>query len=244
MSHENNNIPPHADGEMVTGCVCPDHKLCNHGGTVQTPQGVVVDPAQEQKSQSKETDPIEDALDLIEKEMEKSETTDSLTPRQAAFVLEYLKERNATQAAIRAGYSINTAQQIGSENLSKPVIKAAINEQLRARARRSLITADSILADMHRLAQRCMQAEPVMVFDKIKGEWKHLGEDIGEPVYQFDSQGANKALENLARNQKLLTDKTEIGNLDGTNLNAPVIKRVYVATTDQAAQEMKPEDEQ
>ena len=49
-----------------------------------------------------------------------------LTPKQQRFVDEYLIDLNATQAAIRAGYSPKTAQQMGAENLSKPVIAEAI----------------------------------------------------------------------------------------------------------------------
>ena len=50
-----------------------------------------------------------------------------LKGKQAQFVLEYLKDRNATQAAIRAGYSAKTAGQIGDENLKKPKIRAAVD---------------------------------------------------------------------------------------------------------------------
>ena len=46
-----------------------------------------------------------------------------LTPKQEMFCYEYLIDLNATQAAIRAGYSENTANRIATENLSKPVIK-------------------------------------------------------------------------------------------------------------------------
>ena len=49
-----------------------------------------------------------------------------LTPKQARFVDEYLKDLNATQAAIRAGYSVKTAGQVGNENIKKPQIQAAI----------------------------------------------------------------------------------------------------------------------
>ena len=45
---------------------------------------------------------------------------DKLTPKQQQFVREYLIDFNATQAAIRAGYSPKTAQVIGAENLKKP----------------------------------------------------------------------------------------------------------------------------
>ncbi len=53
-----------------------------------------------------------------------------MTEKQRRFVDEYLIDLNATQAAIRAGYSESAAQQIGSENLSKPVIKNAIDSRL------------------------------------------------------------------------------------------------------------------
>ncbi len=75
-------------------------------------------------------------------------TTDNLpklTNKQRVFVEEYLVDHNATQAAIRAGYSENTAQEIGSENLSKPIIKSAIADAMEARSERTLITADWVL---------------------------------------------------------------------------------------------------
>ncbi|HVO65996.1 MAG TPA: terminase small subunit [Syntrophales bacterium] len=49
-----------------------------------------------------------------------------LTPKENLFVVEYLKDFNATQAAIRAGYSKKTARNIASENLTKPHIQTAI----------------------------------------------------------------------------------------------------------------------
>ncbi len=49
-----------------------------------------------------------------------------LTAKQETFCLEYLKDLNATQSAIRAGYSEKTAQRIGSENLSKPLVAERI----------------------------------------------------------------------------------------------------------------------
>ena len=49
-----------------------------------------------------------------------------LTARQQRFVDEYLVDLNATQAAIRAGYSKKTAKSVGHENLTKPDVKAAV----------------------------------------------------------------------------------------------------------------------
>lgn len=76
----------------------------------------------------------------------------SITAKQAAFVREYLIDKNATQAAIRAGYSKKTAQQIGDENLRKPVIRAAIDAALNDIAARTGITAERVLRERARLA--------------------------------------------------------------------------------------------
>lgn len=71
-----------------------------------------------------------------------------LTPKQAAFVREYLVDLNATQAAIRAGYSANSADVIGSENLGKPEIAAAITAAKLERSQRVGITAADVLHEL------------------------------------------------------------------------------------------------
>jgi len=68
-----------------------------------------------------------------------------LTPKQKAFVQEYLIDLNATQAAIRAGYSKKTAAKIGSENIQKPDIIAAIAKRSQQRSERTEINADWVL---------------------------------------------------------------------------------------------------
>lgn len=55
---------------------------------------------------------------------------DTLSEKQRLFCIEYLKDFNATQAAIRAGYSKKTAQEIGAENLTKPIIQNEISSQV------------------------------------------------------------------------------------------------------------------
>lgn len=74
-----------------------------------------------------------------------------LTAKQRAFVREYLIDLNATQAAIRAGYSADTAKQIGSENLSKPDVAAAIQAAMDSRAERTDITADRVLKELAKI---------------------------------------------------------------------------------------------
>ncbi|MDT8894196.1 terminase small subunit [Halomonas sp. I1] len=73
-----------------------------------------------------------------------------LTPRQSRFVDEYLVDLNATQAAIRAGYSERTARQTGAQNLSKPNITDAIEQRKAHRSERTRIDADYVL---HRLVE-------------------------------------------------------------------------------------------
>jgi phage terminase small subunit len=72
----------------------------------------------------------------------------ALTAKQARFAEEYLVDLNATQAAIRAGYSEATAHAIGHENLGKPEIADAIAAAQAERANRTQITADRVLAEL------------------------------------------------------------------------------------------------
>ncbi len=122
-----------------------------------------------------------------------------LTAKQEMFCKEYLIDLNATQAAVRAGYSVKTAQQVGSENLSKPVIALCIQGLFNKRAEKVEITAEYVINSIKSVAERCMQAEKVM----------EQGEPTGE--FKFDASGANKSLELLGRHLKLFTDKVELG---------------------------------
>lgn len=76
----------------------------------------------------------------------------ALTDKQRLFCAEYIVDLNATQAAIRAGYSEHTARQMGTENLSKPVISAEIERLKAERLQRVGITADRVLIELARLA--------------------------------------------------------------------------------------------
>lgn len=74
-----------------------------------------------------------------------------MTPKQEAFVREYLIDLNATQAAIRAGYSEKTAYAIGNENLSKPEIAAALAAAQQTTAKRAEMTVDQHMEDLKRI---------------------------------------------------------------------------------------------
>lgn len=77
---------------------------------------------------------------------------DGLTAQQRRFVAEYLKDGNATQAAIRAGYSKKSAEQIGYQLLQKTSVAQAIAQQQKASIARTLGGADEVLAQMWQLA--------------------------------------------------------------------------------------------
>lgn len=76
----------------------------------------------------------------------------ALTPKQERFVAEYLIDLNATQAAIRAGYSEKTAYSSGHDNLKKPEVAAAIQAAMKAREQRTEITQDRVLQELARIA--------------------------------------------------------------------------------------------
>jgi hypothetical protein len=82
----------------------------------------------------------------------KAELQLGLTEKQQRFVAEYLVDLNATQAAIRAGYSADTAGSIGHENLQKPEIVLAIAEARKAQQERTQITADRVVMELGLIA--------------------------------------------------------------------------------------------
>jgi phage terminase small subunit len=76
----------------------------------------------------------------------------ALSTRRQAFVDEYLIDFNATRAAIRAGYSKDSAHALASRLLRQPAVKAAVEEAIAARAQRTRVTADRVIAEYARLA--------------------------------------------------------------------------------------------
>ncbi|MGO3890095.1 MAG: terminase small subunit [Paenalcaligenes sp.] len=81
----------------------------------------------------------------------------ALTAKQRRFVEEYLVDLNATQAAIRSGYSKKTARQIGEQNLSKLDIATAIQEAQQKRSERTEITQDMVLQELAKIGFANMQ---------------------------------------------------------------------------------------
>lgn len=117
----------------------------------------------------------------------------ALTEKQKRFCEEYIKDLNATQAAIRSGYSEKTAGSIGDENLKKPEIRDYLKELQKDVSDRNKISVDWVVNRLKDISDRCMTAEPVMVWDDTKKTFVESGE------YKFDSSGANKATELLGK---------------------------------------------
>ena len=128
----------------------------------------------------------------------------NLTPTQAAIVREYLVDLNATQAAIRAGYSEKSAARIGVELLNKTHIAQAVATAQAKRARRVEVTQDYVLSNLVEIVERTMQRAPVT---NRKGE--QIMDEDARAVWTFDAKGANKALELLGKHLGIFTDKVQ-----------------------------------
>lgn len=78
--------------------------------------------------------------------------SEKLTPKQERFIQEYLIDLNATQAAIRAGYSPDAAKDIGCENLAKPNIKNEIDKAIAERSKRTGVNQDRVIEELAKIA--------------------------------------------------------------------------------------------
>lgn len=146
----------------------------------------------------------------------------ALNPKQAAFVREYLVDLNATQAAVRVGYSEKTAKQQGSRLLTNADIRAAVDAAQQGRSERTKITADYVLENLQEVLERCMERAPVLV--RQGREMVQLVDEDGRNVWEFNANGANKSLELLGRNLAMWTERTEVSGPGGSPV--PIINIV------------------
>lgn len=100
----------------------------------------------------------------------------ALTPKQTAFVREYLVDMNATQAAIRAGYSPRSASRIAVELLNKTHVAQAVQEAQNARAAQSQRTAQDVLRDIQEVTRDARQSGQLKIALRgLELEGRHLG---------------------------------------------------------------------
>lgn len=153
-----------------------------------------------------------------------------LTKKQKLFIDEYLIDLNATQAAIRAGYSVESARDIGCENLTKPNIQQVIAERMAERSRRTGVNADRVVAELAKIA--FVNAEDVIDAETATIKPNAAREDtaaiqsvkvktFGEDGLEREIKMADKlkALELLGRHLGMFKDKVELSGTLETEKN-------------------------
>lgn len=139
----------------------------------------------------------------------------ALTPKQKLFVDEYLIDLNATQAAIRAGYSPNNADKIGSELLGKTRVSDAISKAMAERSRRTGINQDRILMELAKIA--LVNPANVVDFDEATILDSALPEDMAAVASVKVKRFPTKEGEGIEREIKFY-DKTKALDLAGRHL--------------------------
>lgn len=127
-----------------------------------------------------------------------------LTAKQRRFCDEYLIDLNATQAAIRAGYSEKNARNIASENLAKPNIKAYIDERMAEKESQLIATQDEVLKYLTSVLRGESQSTEIVVEGTGDGcsEARTLKKEPSE-------KERLRAAEMLGKRYGLYTDKVE-----------------------------------
>ncbi|MFW1952197.1 terminase small subunit [Acinetobacter beijerinckii] len=136
----------------------------------------------------------------------------ALRGKQQRFVDEYLVDRNATQAAIRAGYSAKTAYSIGEENLRKPEVKKAIELGEAEIAERTKITQDKVMKELEKIGFSNMLdyititngGDPVTDFSALT---RDQAAAISEIVVEEYTEGRGDEARNVKRTKFKLSDK-------------------------------------
>jgi len=153
----------------------------------------------------------------------------ALTDKQEMFCREYLIDLNATQAAIRAGYSENTARKIGSENLTKPDVQNRIAELKANRNEQVNIDAAYVL-------RRLVEMDQMDVLDIVKDDlslkpvsewpptWRRYisGFDVAE-MFENSGEGGARELAGILKKIKW-PDKVKNLELLGKHISVMAFK--------------------
>lgn len=125
-----------------------------------------------------------------------------MTARQRKFCDEYLISGNATDAAIKAGYSPKTAKQTGSENLAKPDLRAYIDEQLEKLHSAKIADAEEVM----KYLTSVMRGEHTEQVLKLVGDGIQTVTDI-----EVSAKERIKAAELIGKRYALFSDKMDLG---------------------------------
>lgn len=137
---------------------------------------------------------------------------EKLTLKQQAFVAEYLKCGNATEAARRAGYQCKSDHAFevqGNRLLRNAEVLRAIDAKNKKRNDRLELEEDFELKKAIEIMQMCMEPKHVYGFDG-----KPVKNSDGNYVMQFDSKGANTALQTIAKLRGKFVQKVQVGFAD------------------------------
>ena len=158
-----------------------------------------------------------------------------LTPKQKRFVDEYLVDLNATEAALRAGYSKRTAYSIGNENLKKPEVQKEIQERMKDRQERTEIAQDKVLKELAHIAYDDIRNYLKFWTDeegKIQVELKSSDEidtrniseiQVDNGKFKFKLYPKDNALVQLGRHLGLFNDKLSFDGAININMKVKVV---------------------
>ena len=128
-----------------------------------------------------------------------------LNARQKAFCEYYVACSNATEDAIKAGYSKKTARVIGQENLTKPALKNYIDEMIQKLESERIASAEEVLQNLTAMMRGEIQEEVVVI--EGNGDYSSSASIIKK---QVSAKERIKAAELLGKRHSLWTDKTKI----------------------------------
>ncbi|WP_047277562.1 terminase small subunit [Pseudomonas lundensis] len=166
----------------------------------------------------------------------------ALTAKQQRFIVEYLIDLNATQAAIRAGYAVKGAKDQAYQLMQRPEVVAAIKEAMEARNQRTKVDADYVLnrlteidqMDLLDILDDDMSIKPLSKWPKV---WRQSlsGFDIAE---MFEGVGKERDLVGLMKKIKW-PDKVKNLELLGKHVNVNAFReQVAVDVTLSLSQRM------
>ena len=127
-----------------------------------------------------------------------------LTAKQQRFCDEYLIDLNATQAAIRAGYSEQSARQMGTQNMSKPSVKEYIEKRMAEKEDELIADQDEVLKYLTSVMRGESKSSIVVV--ENTGDFMSKAREVQKAP---DEKERLKAAELLGKRYGLYTDKIE-----------------------------------
>ena len=158
-----------------------------------------------------------------------------MNKKQRVFIEEYLQCWNATEAALRAGYSKRTAYSIGPRLLKNVEVSEEISKRITEKA----MSADEVLIRLADQARASLD-DIVTIYGSGKNDWKldlpkviaegkaHLIKSLTPTQYglKVELHDKQRALELLGKHHKLFTDRTEITGADGEAIKVSIIEVV------------------